>query len=150
MSLSFDGTAIPGTHGPVVEGPRELHTRRHFFWGVHGEIEIAGGVSGRTLSCQITLHNKWQQYATLQTELTRLEDATLTNGTIEVSGENRYAASYPESTLEVVEWIALPGQNQPGPLVDVSGTLEDDATIGWFLHINLRWRQLVPPAEAQE
>jgi hypothetical protein len=138
MSLKFDGTDIPGLHGAPVFGSPEVKRRELAFFQVKGAAEIAGEVGARTISILVLLHDSYDTFAKLETKLAELNDLVGINSTLEEEGNIERDFDY--CTFLGWEPVPLQGQESPGPLTDIAGTL--DAAGCWFQQIVLHFRQL--------
>lgn len=138
MSLVFDGTDIPGLHGPLVFGSPENVRRPVKFFQVRGEGEIAGEVAGRSIMVRVLLNDDYDTQAKLDAKIKELNELVGTNSTLEEEGNLERDLDY--CTFEGWEPIPLQGQEDPGPLPDIAGSL--GTANCWFIQIVLRFRQL--------
>jgi hypothetical protein len=144
MSLVFDGTDIPGLHGAPVFGSWEVKRREVQFFQIRGAGEIAGEYGPRTISVLVLLHDNYDTVAKLLTKLDELSDLIGINSTLEEEGNIEREFDY--CTFLGWEPVPLNGQESPGPLYNIAGTLDvdqdDDPVGGWFQQIMLHFRQL--------
>lgn len=142
MSLKFDGLDIPGLFGQVVFGAPEITTRPVKFFQVKGEGEVVGEVGGRWIAVRVLLYGGFTTQAKLEAKLKDLSKKVGVNGTLDAEsdgeGDNSLNYQLDYCTFHGWEPIPLNGQEDPGPLPDIAGTLDG----GWFYHILLRFRQL--------
>lgn len=146
MALKFDGTEIPGEHGPIVRGAPEVRVRPVQVFQLAGEGQIVGKPAGRNLSVRVLLHKKYEGETPdkLLEMLATLDGKIGTNGTLEETGNVPQKFNY----CTFMGWEPIPeqGQSEPGPLKDIAGTLDADndgqPIYGWFQLILLHFRQL--------
>jgi hypothetical protein len=142
MSLKFGRNEIPGIHGPLVFGSWEVSRREAKFFQVRGVAEVAGERGARSIAVRHLLHDGYVTEAKLQAVLEAFSDLVGTNDTLQeesdIDGGPERKLNY--CTFEGWEPIPLNGQEDPGPLYDIAGTLDTNG--GWFRWIVLRWRQL--------
>lgn len=136
MALKFWNLDIPGLHGPLIIGGPENTARRVKFFQVKGEAEVAGFPAGRTIMVRALVFDEFDTYQKLQDFLDDLSTKTGVNDKLTETGNTPKVLDY--CTFEGWEPIPLNGQEDPGPLVDIAGTLDG----GWFIQILLRFRQL--------
>ena len=146
--LKFNGRVYSGSHGALVVGSPEQHVRRVKYWDLPGEAEIVGRPGGRNITVDLLLHDTYTQDQ-LVSELSNMDDRIGTNGTLKESGN--VSRTYKNCTFDGYEIIPFGGQDSPGMLQDVAGTLRDDDgdleldgqnNGGWFIAVRLMFRQL--------
>lgn len=138
MSLWFGSLLIPGTHGPVVCPSPELGRRSVYHWGTQGETEIIGGVSGRTLTVEMVLHNAFATTTQLTIALQSLDTYVGKHDRLRDIGPSLRQWDY--CTFMGYEPVPLAGQHTAGMLFDSAGCLDG----GWWINIRLTFRQLFP------
>jgi hypothetical protein len=149
MPLEFNGKSIPGSTGQIAYGSPEQQLYRVKFYGLQGEVEIFGEAGGRSVFIPHILHNRFTAYRDLIRARDNLDNLCGQNGRLfysSGSGSALQQTSFSDTTLERWEMLAMPGQDSPGPLQDIAGTLFNDSGIGdggWFLPVVLHFRQLV-------
>jgi hypothetical protein len=138
MALKFWNLDIPGLHGPLIFGAPELKVRRVQFFQVMGEAEIVGRPAGRSIMVRCLIHDGWEDQNEMQAFLDDLSTKIGVNDTLTESGN--IEQEFDDVTFDGWEPIPLNGQEDPGPLYDIAGTLDQDG--GWFIQLVLRFRQL--------
>jgi hypothetical protein len=132
VSVTFDGETIPGTVLSFAIPSKELQVRRTKFWGVNGESQIVGGLSGRTLQIPMWLHD--ESFVTAKDigdYIEGLEFLIGTTGPLKVISNADYPEFF-ESTLDGV--LLVP---DPGIIYDHAGGLGGF----WIAFIILQFRQ---------
>lgn len=146
MALNFDGLDIPGVHGPLNIGGPELVARRFKVFQIRGEGEIRGKPGGRSFSVRALIYGKFTgaKPGKLLAFLEKLELKIGVNGTLDETGNVERTLDY--CTFDGWEPIPNEGQQEPGPLFDVAGALEQKSNgtpiYGWFAYTLLHFRQL--------
>lgn len=138
MALKFK-IDIPGNHGAIVRGSPEFRARRVNFWKVKGVGEIVNLNGGRMLTVRCILFDEWDEVDDLLEFLGKLDDLVNHNDTLEETGNIQQ--EFENVTFEGYEMLPLEGQQEPGPLQDIAGTVDD----GWFIQIVLHFYQLFVP-----
>ena len=146
--LKFNNRTYSGSHGPLIVGSPENHTRRVKYWDLKGEGEVRGQPGGRTITVDLLMHDTYSQ-SELIAELGNMDSRIGTNGTLKELGN--VTQSFKNCTFEGYEKIPFGNQDGAGPLQDVAGTLRDDngdveldgaGNGGWFCMCRLTFRQL--------
>ncbi len=149
MTIQFKTLSLPGSHGPIIVGGPEIHVRRVKFWDLKGEAEIAGRSGGRNIMVTLLLHDAFTQDRLIK-KLDTIDTFIDDNGTLEETGN--VSRKFKRCTFDGYEPIPFGGQDEPGMLQDVAATLRDDFGArelvggvegGWFIHLLLRFRQLI-------
>jgi hypothetical protein len=140
MSLKFGRTDIPGIHGNLVFGSWEVSRREIKFHQIRGVAEISGAFGARSIAVRALIHDEYVTEAKLHEKMEALAELTGTNGSLreesDIDGGPTRNLDY--CTFEGWEPIPLNGQEDPGPLYDIAGTLDG----GWYRWVVLRFRQL--------
>jgi hypothetical protein len=149
MAITFKGQAIRGSHGSLIFTSPDPQLKRSRYFDIKGEAEIAGESGGRPITIDHLLHFNCSNLGQLQTLLDKLDKLVGQHGLLRHetgSGASRQLQRFDDCTFEGYEFRALAGQQAPGPLQDVAGTLFDDdgnADEGWFAPLTLKFRQLL-------
>lgn len=131
MAITFNGFGIPGQHGALQKGLREIHASRTHFAGVYGDSEITEGPGCREITCHIWINDSsFSSSGALAGFLESMDLIVLTNGDLVESGT--ISETLKDCTFEGFD--PHPDGMRPG-----SGTI-DPAT--WWIEGVLRWRQL--------
>lgn len=142
MSLKFGRTDIPGIHGPLVFGSWEVARREVKFFQIRGVAEVAGESGARSIAVRVLYHDDFVTEDRLDLKMDVLSGLVGTNATLtyrsDINGGPDRDLDY--CTFEGWEPIPLNGQEDPGPIYDIAGTLDSNG--GWFRWIVLRFRQL--------
>ncbi len=148
MVLKFAGKTIAGTTEAFVYGGSPVQMRRVMYWGVTGEAEVVGRQGGRDILVTHIMHDGYEIYTDLRLAFAELNALLGSHGDLSLSTTvhgQQFRESLRFCTLEDIEKIPWPGQDEPQPLRDLAKTLFDangDADEGWFQRVLLRFRQL--------
>lgn len=154
--LRFMQHIIPGPHTTLLAQPPNLHLRESMFFGLRGVSVIMGQQTDREVSAEIWLTKReWvsPRAAELFAEMKFLD---LLVGEFGILREESVVASspsfdglprtFPDCQFVGFTPLAIPGQQAPGPLRDVAGSLHNYAanaqSYAWLQYGRLVWRQL--------
>ncbi|MES2793209.1 MAG: hypothetical protein V4719_26605 [Planctomycetota bacterium] len=127
MPLTFRGTPIPGLHGRPKFGPWGVQLTRTTYFGLEGESEIRGERTGRDIVMESVFYNSFVSGEQLENAIETLNKNVPTNGKIVQTGAiNR--------TLQRCTFEGITMKGSPLP----------DNKIGWWVEVEIRWRQLGP------
>ena len=148
MVLKFNGKTIPGTTEAFVYHGAPVQMRRVTYWDVVGEAEIVGERNGRDVMVTHILHDELENLTDLKREFQNVIDLIGTHGDLLFTA-TAHGSPYVESlrfcTLDDVQKILWPGQEEVQPIKDLSNTLFDEngeADGGWCFRLALKFRQL--------
>jgi len=111
-------------HGSIKAGPYDYARVTQRWFGVNGEYTLAGGISGRELSCWLILTG-YSSHAELHAGLANLNGLANTSGTMDVDG------------LEFLNVIFNGFEPEEDPWYDGSGVN------GWQVKGMMKFRQAV-------
>jgi len=111
-------------HGSIKAGPYDYARVTQRWFGVNGEYTLAGGISGRELSCWLILTG-YSSHAELHAGLANLQGLANTSGTMDVDG------------LEFLNVIFNGFEPEEDPWYDGSGVN------GWQVKGMMKFRQAV-------
>lgn len=141
MTFQFNGFLFPGINEKMDVDPPEFPRVRTTYWGLHGESEIRGGRSGRTIRLRTLLRsidNPYQTYEDLAEVLYQLERLVGEHGELTILNlDNGLTRTFANTTFE--GFVAGPEQSD-GPLPDVAGALGG----GWWIRGVATWHDLGP------
>ncbi|HEV3023241.1 MAG TPA: hypothetical protein VGX76_12275 [Pirellulales bacterium] len=132
MAISFNGIPIPGIHGALEKGLRQIHAQRTHFAGLWGDSEITLGSGSREITCKIWLNDpSFGSSQALVNFMQFLDDLVETNGIIQETGTVQDLL--PDCTFEGF-------QENPEGMHPAQGQGMNAGT--WWIEGTLRWRQL--------
>jgi hypothetical protein len=138
--IIFNGSTIPGTHGPVWPSAPQFQSAQFKFFGLDGVSEIWGGRGKRQIDTDIWLHNNFSNSPQLVAYLQVLEAMVGDHGLLKITagGTGGVPRSYPHCTFKGFE----PTRGEKwGPKPDITGLL--DGTVNtWWQAGTLTWEQL--------
>ncbi len=135
-TCKFAGQTFAGACCAPQIMPPDIQMLRKQYWDLAGVTEIVGKKGGRAISVQILLFKQYSDASKVLAALEGYQDLQGQNAHLVFAGTT--ARTYKNSTLDKVTPIAFPGQEQPGPLPDVAGTLDG----GWWMMAQFDFYQL--------
>lgn len=141
-TCKFAGTTFAGAACAPFVGPWEYQVLRKHYWDLKGTTEIVGQKSLRVISTKILLFAAYTSAAQVLAAVETYQDKLI--------GENAhlvfttpYVATFKYCTLDRITPIAYPGQEEPGALPDISGTLTGTAD-RWWMFAQFDFTQIKP------